>query len=518
MPIIPNHSIPENLTPPEPDAPEPDVVPTSTDVISTALDDLWFNPSEDEYTEVHDDDDNNPYEPDLDENEVMLYTGEVVEYSNDLIQLHDSYARPDDPNIVTDYFESDRYIIKFNATPVIENYPIIDSEIKYTHDHDQAFRLGYIRIQSNKPYLGKPSLLANATFNKFYAEDYYTGVFKLKSEIEPFVKQMRVDGIKFNAPSDNNNLPTTYHNTYGKRYSFGLEIETISGLVPAHVLAPLNCSSVHDGSLRDTENNHPYGKEYVTDVLMGDRGLLKLKKLCNELTKRCLVNHQCGVHVHLSNINFNKENIVLMYYLYHKLQREIFTMLPKSRRNNTYCRFLDSRPIINFNIKDLQSFNRDYAIDVTYEAIVRYVSANNNPSKKVNKKNDHPKGYKCGYDHDSARYCWVNFVPALFNTRKNKIYTIEFRPAPGSTSYIKIKNWLLICMALVDIVENHKRFIYENSNLSLAKILTEVYGQKANKLIAWVDKRIAKFNDAEFTENDEYADNELDNNVSLKNL
>jgi hypothetical protein len=73
-------------------------------------------------------------------------------------------------------------------------------------------------------------------------------------------------------------------------------------------------------------------------------------------------------------------------------------------------------------------------------------------------------------------------------------------------------------MALVDIVENHKRFIYENSNLSLAKILTEVYGQKANKLIAWVDKRIAKFNDAEFTENDEYADNELDNNVSLKNL
>jgi len=207
-----------------------------------------------------------------------------------------------------------------------------------------------------------------------------------------------------------------------------------------------------------------------------------------------------------------------MYYLYHKLQREIFTMLPKSRRNNTYCRFLDSRPIINFNIKDLQSFNRDYAIDVAYEAIVRYVSANNNPSKKVNKKNDHPKGYKCGYDHDSARYCWVNFVPALFNTRKNKIYTIEFRPAPGSTSYIKIKNWLLICMALVDIVENHKRFIYENSNLSLAKILTEVYGQKANKLIAWVDKRIAKFNDAEFTENDEYADNELDNNVSLKNL
>lgn len=519
-PINQSQRIPENLTEPESNI-------SGDDIVNTLFDDVpeINDYDNDEYPENDDeiDEDDIPIEDQLNDDETFLYTGEIVKFSDDLIHTHEGYAKPDDPNLTKDYF-TDCYILKNNSHPIICNYPIAFSELKYVRFNDDAFQKGYIIIESDNNkfnfYLGVPDLLKNSVFTKYYAEDYYTGIFKLKAKIKPFEKRMRINGIKFNCNNNFNtaNLPTTYYNTYNKKYSFGLEIETISGLVPSHVLAPLNCSSVHDGSLRDTEDNHPYGKEYVTDVLIGDRGLFTLKKLCNELTKRCLVNHQCGVHVHLSNINFNKENIVLMYYLYTKLQREIFTMLPKSRRNNAYCKFLPKSVIEGFDVKQLQEFNRNFVIDYHYENIVKYISANASPNRKINKKHDHPQGYKCGYDHDSARYCWVNFVPALFNTRKNNVYTIEFRPAPGSTSYFKIKNWLLICMALVDIVENHKRFIYENNNITVSKILTQVYGPKAVKLIAWFDKRVAKFSDVEFNENDEYFDNEVDDNVSLKNL
>ena len=262
--------------------------------------------------------------------------------------------------------------------------------------------------------------------------------------------------------------------------------------MPAYLQKDLHYSSVHDGSLRQEDDNTAWGKEYVTSVLQGDLGLKNLKMICYELSKRCMVNKQCGVHVHLSGVNFNKENIVMMYWLYQRLQDEVYKMLPKSRRNNEYCRKLKPIPI---NIENLNSINRNFYIEKYYNEIILFVSKNNFPGREVNKKRDHPAGFKCGYDHSSSRYSWVNFVPSVFDTRGNKVYTIEFRPAPGSTSYLKIKNWLLICMALVDVVENHKQFLHKNrETVDLLSVLTEVYGQKANTLCKWVDERKQLFN------------------------
>ena len=509
----------ENLTPPEPVEQTIPSIPTDDDVPSP------MSPEdENEFLSAFDDDRDyeEEHRSELGDNEVYLYTDEIVEYTDDLVPLPGhTFARPTDPYLTVDFITNDN-ILKFNACKVFDKYPFDLENPKFTLQRDYLDDAGYPLIKiDGSVYSFTPNILNDFGFNKLYAEDYNKGIFKLKTEITPFKKKMRIEGLKYKAPKtiEDKSKAITYRNTLGKQYSFGLEIETISGFVPTHVLAPLNCSSVHDGSLRDREDNHAYGKEYVTDVLTGDIGLLKLKKLCSELTKRCLVNYQCGVHVHLSNINFTKENVILMYYLYTTLQREIFLMLPKSRRGNEYCRFLNGSVLNNFNVADLQNLNREFTINHYYNNIVKYISNHSN-GKKVNKKYDHPKGFKCGYDHESARYCWVNFVPALFNTRKNNVYTIEFRPAPGSTSYIKIKNWLLICMALVDVVENHKRFIYDTPqrSLSLNDVLYEVYGKNADKLVAWVDKRKFKFSADEFDENTEYDDNELDNNISLKNL
>lgn len=369
-------------------------------------------------------------------------------------------------------------------------------------------------------------ILESKTFNHYYKESIKTGAFEHKdyirtSDLEKNKKWLYRKRKMYPFANFNNymqNKPTIYNAMLGKKYTYGIEIETSSGLIPERFDSELFYNSVHDGSLRD-EDGQTYGGEYVTDVLYSDLGLLQVKKLCNELSKRCQINHRCGVHAHIGGVTFNKENIVLMYNLYQRLEREIFAMLPKSRRNNEFCRKLKA---LDFNINNLKGSERAYYIDFYYNNIINLLSQTDYCNDEINKKKDHPKGFKCGYDHSSYRYCWVNFIPSVFNTRRNGIYTIEFRPHSATTSYNKIKNWLFICIALVDIVENHKRELYENFNMSLFQLIKTVFPKDHIKINDYINKRINKFNDSslrpEDVEASDYVDNEIDSNLSIKNL
>lgn len=376
------------------------------------------------------------------------------------------------------------------------------------------------------------NLSNDETFKKYYTESLENGIYY---ETKPLSKedlnwlierQYKVRYRKYKGETGAflesiSKLPNTYINTFGKRYQFGIEIETISGFLPEYLDNDLYYSAVHDGSLRDPETGDVYGGEYVTDILQGDLGLQQLKKLCYQLTKRCLVDKKCGNHVHLSGVDFNKENIILMYWLYSHIQDEVFKMMPKSRRKNEYCRKLEP---ININISNIspENKNRNYYIDTYYSEIILFLSKKDYNNKNINKKHDHPKGFKCNYDHSTARYCWVNFIPSVFNTRGNEIYTIEFRPMSASTSYRKIKNWLLICMALVDVIENNKQFVYANASrgISLNDIIEISYPKNFTKLVKYIDERKDKFseNSNTKTETDDYQDNEKDDDFKLKNL
>lgn len=217
-----------------------------------------------------------------------------------------------------------------------------------------------------------------------------------------------------------------------------------------------------------------------------------------------------------------------MYYTYLALEDEIFAMMPKSRRNNEYCRRL---PFIDINISNILK-NRTFSINYYYDQIIAVLSNVEGPNSTINKKRDHPKGFKCGYDHKSARYCWVNFIPAIFDTRKSvkrvdglhghytdPVQTIEFRPMSASTSYYKIKNWLLICFALVDIVENHKQYLYYGNGAAkpkLSEILELCYPNNYKDIIAYYDERVAKFINSDAKKEDEdFKETELDDNFKI---
>lgn len=263
--------------------------------------------------------------------------------------------------------------------------------------------------------------------------------------------------------------------------------------------------------------------EYVTDVLKGDLGLLQTKRLMNAIADRCLINKQCSVHLHLGGINFSKENVILMYYMFKQLESQIFSMFPHSRRTNEYCRVL---PDINIDITSIipnmvDNTTRKYMIDEYYDKIIKILSSiEEGCSSSVNKRNNHPKGSKCGYDHSTARYCWVNLIPSVFNIRGNSAYTVEFRIHSATKSYTKVKNWLLICMGLMDYIENYKLEFYKNyKHLDIYDIMKTVYGNKSEFICEYITKRIIKF-EVETDPNlgDDIEEVIIDNDLSIKNL
>ncbi len=58
----------------------------------------------------------------------------------------------------------------------------------------------------------------------------------------------------------------------------------------------------------------------------------------------------------------------------------------------------------------------DVELEEDYNALFKYISVEkvNNPTFNYNKNKQHPMGAKCGYNHDTPRYCWLNLVPAMF--------------------------------------------------------------------------------------------------------
>ena len=504
------------------------------------------NPADDDDDNYYDDYDNQQELEPIDDlaarsdNDIVniFNSFETVEFKDAVYVRGFGFFKKDDPRVFKDaIYEGLNIIIdeklSFDHYGVINPiYEDIDAKgnlinCKYTVANIREYS-SFVEVYNPNNKISEiayiqESLIENNIFQFYYVENVNNGMFYRKDgkyHAEFFNKETHTCYRKHKNSSSFRdfckNKPKTYVKMLDKKYTWGVEIETSSGFLPSRLDKELFYSAVHDGSLRD-ENGSVYGGEYVTDVLFGDLGLQNLKKLCNELSKRCMINKKCGVHVHIGDVTFNKESIILMYYLYSKLETQIFDMLPPSRRKNEYCRSL---PKLFIDITQLNNVSsRDYLIDVYYDQIMRILSSGHSTNLKVNKKNDHPKGFKCGYDHSTARYCWVNFIPAVFNTRKNNIYTIEFRPHSATTSYNKIKNWLFICIALIDIVENHKKDIYANPNIKLQDIIRIVYPKNHIEINEYIEKRTNKFSDKSIDQEQmDYVENEITNDLTLKSL
>lgn len=336
----------------------------------------------------------------------------------------------------------------------------------------------------------------------------------------------------------------TYVLTEGKPYTFGVELELSSGIVPEYERSKYLMTCVRDGSL----NGRRGGPEFVTGVLTGDQGIMHLQDICAQLGKRGILNNSCGMHVHVGNMNFSRYEVVCAYKLGKMLQDELMAMQPPSRRNNEYCKKLPN--VADFvTIKGGKQSPEEFKIDLhkTYDSIFEHI-AGTSASRHANKLTDHPRGGHCGYDRSTMRYCWLNFVPSVFNTRGQRSaeptmgfrdatfsrspdgrwtmnrtitapaptpaavtkvrptsYTFEFRLHFGTVDFRTTLMWLLICMAFCNYVENYQQDILTRNTITLKEVITKTFPKSANTLLAYIDSRRRQFNSLSFEEDTLYS-------------
>ena len=254
----------------------------------------------------------------------------------------------------------------------------------------------------------------------------------------------------------------TFTISNGMRYTFGVEIETSRGNLDEW--DDLNISSVYDGSTS--------GPEYVTGILKGDYGFNHLKTICDRVHENHEINRRCGVHVHIGG-QFNRLFTIMLLRLGYQIQDEIYRMMPPSRLGNTFCKYIP-----------------DYVMDINLtnwrEHLGRYIHGSGNTlDKNCNKKS------RLG-SYPSTRYRWINCVNFSSNSGKP---TVEFRNHSASMSYYKIRNWTLMCMAIVRFAQNNqKRIWYNLEDITLHEVMMTSLGNNIGlQIMSYYQKRVALF-------------------------
>lgn len=360
-----------------------------------------------------------------------------------------------------------------------------------------------------------------------FEENTGSGIFIIKGLITSTKLEYK-DYNKFSKPEFDNkstledyykkgSKSPTHKTTYGLKYTFGVEIECSKSFVPSYMTSSFNMDCVRDGSLNEQQG----GPEYVTGVLVGDAGVMHLQQIINYLSPRSTIDKYCGIHVHVGGFVPSKEFSLAIFILCYELQDELFAMLPVSRRTNEYCRKIPKKPIQKLYsiLHDSELPSQKARINEAYDYLVEYVGAldlfggkekyitqnsqrngdnSNILGKILNKNSKHPFGRKCNYNHSTPRYEWLNLVPLLFNEKGPDVFTVEFRPHQASLNFLKIKNWLNICMCITSFAENHTSRILRNKkgqNILLEDVINTIVKDKMSSkyLLNYIQERTTKF-------------------------
>lgn len=373
----------------------------------------------------------------------------------------------------------------------------INGTANYARSIKDLKELGYVESMADGRFYASENDTKKAQQN--YWEPFHGKPFTVNKESLSLSEQLRY-GMK----------SSTFLISEGKKYTFGVEIETNKGFVPRHILWGWNAKVVRDGSInRDGAN----GGEYVTGILIGDSGLKHVQEMCYELGKRCTVNQQCGLHVHIGGADFNKELNIYSYILGQKLQHEMFKIVPPSRVNNHYCTYLPKKDFSEmkkfFDGTKISKEEYHDTIEIYYADIFNYLSGGRLLSSKLNKKVPHPDGKWC-----KPRYHWLNLIPCNFSKDGIVGGTIEFRHHSGTLNFKKIRNYILLAMAFVNYVENHKYDIVVKKSITMKDILCAAYPNKGIKIATYFEERKKVFNSASSSvEKTEYSSDAIGNEV-----
>ena len=198
--------------------------------------------------------------------------------------------------------------------------------------------------------------------------------------------------------------------------------------------------------VRDSSIQGLNGNEIVSPILCGLDGIEQLKKVTIALNKAgAKINTSCGFHVHFGITDLSIDNIKTLAKNHMELENAFDSIVPSSRRlnNNTYCKSLTS-------------------VAATKSVVISRLNAATS----------------------------ITDIKQLFHTRYLKMNfqsydrqgTVEFRQHSGTTTFSKIKNWVLICARLVEFSKQNG--LTNNINKILNESLQDYFNDRAVDLAA----------------------------------
>lgn len=190
-------------------------------------------------------------------------------------------------------------------------------------------------------------------------------------------------------PSQTTAVPTSVLN-YSFNHRFGVEIEAYncSRERLARELRDAGIQVVVESYNHDARNHWKLvtdssleGRdtfELVSPILVGEEGLKELETVCWVLDACDVkVNESCGFHVHMDASDFSIDTWKNLALSYKHIEPLIDSFMPRSRRDNRYCKSMRSLSEARINeastIHDLQrAFGSDRYYKVNLEAYSRH--------------------------------------------------------------------------------------------------------------------------------------------------
>ena len=280
--------------------------------------------------------------------------------------------------------------------------------------------------------------------------NYLYNVSKELKESLPYDSRGITDKFKAKFEKNYNPIITDNVKIYGgllKDYTFGLEFETIKGVLSEEKLEVLPLIPLRDGSI--------LGLEYVTIPLKGEIGLQSLIDSVEELKSKTLHDTSCALHYHIGGIPRTPEFLLAFYKVSSFFQDEMFSMFPLYKKYNfgvkrkNYSKPFPFNKINSLMDASINIKNKDQ-INCNFNVLFKYLSEGSDFKQYENDLNnvlEHPKDPKGNQKWNiSTRYYSNNLIPIIFGNKQ----TIEFRIHTPTYDIGKIINFLLFNIYLID--------------------------------------------------------------------
>lgn len=239
------------------------------------------------------------------------------------------------------------------------------------------------------------------------------------------------------------------------KYTFGLEYETSTGIIPEAICFTDGLIPLRDGSIS--------GNEYSTVVMGGNDGFNLLYQQLKTLRKYTRFDKECSLHIHIGGFPLVPERILSLYNLCYILQSQLKQALPAYTFNTAkykssgkdYCQLLPG------GFDSFESYYRSFASQKFFGDLQQ---AHPHDVERARKWQIH------------ERYYWANLLN-LICYKVNK--TMEFRMLRPTYNLEKILFWMYMFNAIMQYAEKHT--VTRDAKITVEDVLTDTYPEDLTK-------------------------------------